>query len=241
MGYDIHIHRRLRWFDIGSDITTEEWDKLINGDPELEHTEKVEVPFKGGIFSYKLKDTLLAKWMNPPSNEVFWFDLRKGKISTKYNKDEILIKAIEIAKKLKAKVQGDEGETYYLPRNNSPIRLDYRKLRKANLPIDFPMIDDINIEAKTVTRMEILDLTTDENQDLSRVDTLVREYINELSKFYQVNWKDYWYKIDRDFQDRYLELGIPAGKATRAQTEKLLELHDYAQTKGVTLVINEVP
>jgi len=44
-----------------------------------------------------------------------------------------------------------------------------------------------------------------------------------------------------NFQDRYLELAIPLGKATRAQTEKLLELHEYAESKDVTLVIIEVP
>ncbi len=241
MGYDIHIHRRLTWTDGDKDITTEEWNRLIDEDPELEHTEEVEIPLDGGIFSYRLNNASLSKWTKFTTKEVFWFTYHKGRITIKYNKEEVLLKAIEVAKKLNAKVQGDEGEVYYLPRNNSLVRIDYRKLQKANLPIDFPMIDDINLDAKTVTRMEVLDLSASEHQDVNIIDAIIRLYIDELGIFYVVDWKPYLYRQGREFEDRYLEVGIPAGKATQAQTEKLLELQDYAQTKDVTLVIVEVP
>lgn len=117
----------------------------------------------------------------------------------------------------------------------------YRTLRNANLPEDFPVVDDINLDAKTVTKMEVLKLTEDEYQNVYIIEAIVKGYIDELSNFNEVKWNNYHFLRGRDFQDRYLEVGIPAGKATRSQIDKLVELQEYAQSKDVNLVINEVP
>lgn len=97
---------------------------------------------------------------------------------------------------------------------------DFEKIREANLG-----------SAMTATQHKSIDLTLKSYQVGSRLDSTVRGYIDDLSDV----------TGGKHFQYRYLELGIPAGKATRAQIENLLDLQDYAQTKDVTLVIVEVP
>lgn len=42
-----------------------------------------------------------------------WFDFRNGNVIVKNADQEIINKMIDIASRLKAKVQGDDGETYH--------------------------------------------------------------------------------------------------------------------------------
>ncbi|MCL5095641.1 MAG: hypothetical protein M1575_02840 [Patescibacteria group bacterium] len=118
---------------------------------------------------------------------------------------------------------------------------DYEQLRRANLGSNCPVVDDIVIDAMTATSMKTLDLALKSYQDIREVDSTVRKYIDELSGFTYGRWKDMVFERGRNFQDRYLELGIPAGRTNPEQTAKLHELQDYAQSRDVTLVIVEVP
>lgn len=113
MAYDIHITKRNNWFDKGADVTLEEWSELIGVDPSLEPTEKVEGKTKDGQkFEFQLKGAQLAKWKNPVSSDIVWLNYHDGEITISNPDDAIIKKAKELAGKLGAKVQGDEGEVY---------------------------------------------------------------------------------------------------------------------------------
>jgi hypothetical protein len=95
MGYDIHITRRADWSDeSGRAIADDEWSRLAAGDPALRHA-----PDSGIVF-YEYAE----------GNG--WFDLADGCILSKNPSKATLGKAHELAAKLRAKVQGDDGEVY---------------------------------------------------------------------------------------------------------------------------------
>jgi hypothetical protein len=98
MGYDLHITRREHWIDEGDDISSEEWLAVVEADPEL----RIEAVY-GSYF---------AIWSGPSTLGDPWLDWFDGRINTK-NPDHALIdKMVEIAEKLGASVQGDDGEIY---------------------------------------------------------------------------------------------------------------------------------
>lgn len=98
MGYDLHITRRKRWTDYGNNITAKEWLALVKSDPEL------KIDRKQGCY--------FAIWSGKCTLESPWLDWSDGKISTKNPDDALIDKMVEIARKLNAVVQGDEGEIY---------------------------------------------------------------------------------------------------------------------------------
>jgi hypothetical protein len=95
MGYDIHITRRSNWADeTGPAISVDEWLSIAGNDPSLRHA-----PESGEGF-YECVD------------RDGWFDWDDGLISSKNPNQATLDKAHELAVKLWAKVQGDDGEVY---------------------------------------------------------------------------------------------------------------------------------
>lgn len=98
MGYDLHITRKEFWADEdGPQILFEEWSKLVELDPDLE----VDSQNDGSYFVFH----------HPTENVLFaWCDT--GEITSK-NPDKMTVaKLLQIATKLKAQVQGDDGEIY---------------------------------------------------------------------------------------------------------------------------------
>jgi len=113
MAYVIHITKRKSWFDKNLDITLEEWKRLLEVEPELIPSEKVEGETKDGAkVAYALKGSFLAKWNNPTTHNVVWFNYHDGIIDISDPDESTIKKAKDIASKLKAKVQGDELESY---------------------------------------------------------------------------------------------------------------------------------
>jgi len=113
MAYDIHITKRNRWTDKGSDITPEDWEHLLATNNDLVPVEKIEGETKAGDrFEYKLKESELARWENLSSGSTVWLVFQKGVINISGPDESIIKKAKEIALKLSAKVQGDELEIY---------------------------------------------------------------------------------------------------------------------------------
>lgn len=113
MAYDIHITKRKNWFDKGFDISLEEWKKLLEIDSELIPSDKVEGETKDGDkFVYVLKGSLLAKWVNPITHNVVWFNYHNGIVDVSNPDDSTIKRVKDIASKLNAKVQGDELEIY---------------------------------------------------------------------------------------------------------------------------------
>lgn len=123
MGYDLHITRRKHWTAKGHDISSEEWLAVIAGDPELRLQ-----PESGPFF---------ALWSGPSKLTRPWLDWSNGQISSK-NPDEALIdKMVDLAHRLGAQVQGDDGEVYKKGR-------------------DYPDVERISILQRLVRRLDLL-------------------------------------------------------------------------------------
>ncbi len=95
MGYDIHITRRAHWADESAKaIAVEAWHDVARGDPSLRHA-----PENGDAF-YASAET------------DAWFDFADGNVFTKNPDEATFAKAHELTARLRAKVQGDDGEVY---------------------------------------------------------------------------------------------------------------------------------
>src|SRR5207245_5180092 len=109
MGYDLHITRKAEWSDDdGPVISADEWRKLIASDADLQLDAETDCA---------IDDThmIFASFRGEPG--VFgWLD---GEICTKNPEAEVVRKAVQIAQKLGAKAQGDDGEDRKSTRLNS--------------------------------------------------------------------------------------------------------------------------
>ena len=101
MGYDFHITRAEDWTESeDAPIAREEWIELASNDGEL-----FPMPENGDAFyAFGGRD-------NPHS----WFDWFEGKVFTKNPDKLVLTKMLELAGRLQARVQGDDGELYESP------------------------------------------------------------------------------------------------------------------------------
>ena len=96
MGYDLHITRKANWSDDeGDSITPEEWLAILDSDAELSRATDTG------------DDTLAGAWKG---DSLFWFD--NGEITCKNPDEPIIRKMVQIAQRLGANVQGDDGERY---------------------------------------------------------------------------------------------------------------------------------
>lgn len=114
MGYELHITRKANWVDKeGPEITTEEWASVVAADPELEMVGVAHAKIDGEVVLTYTHEWLAQMVTHPRLEEHgAWIDWTDGSIDVK-NPDEVLIaKMCEIARKLGARVQGDEGEYY---------------------------------------------------------------------------------------------------------------------------------
>ena len=93
MGYDYHITRAGNWAENdNAQITADEWLSLVRDDPEL-HIANENGPY-------------FAEWRDS------WFDLVDGNVTTKNPDESTLGKMLALANRLRARVQGDDGEIY---------------------------------------------------------------------------------------------------------------------------------
>jgi hypothetical protein len=99
MGYYLHITRKSDWWDDeGPDITSDEWLRVVDEDPELRLA-----GYNGAYF---------AIWSGPLEYADPWLDWSRGQIDTKNPDPPLIRKMLQIASRLGAKVQGDDGEVY---------------------------------------------------------------------------------------------------------------------------------
>jgi hypothetical protein len=95
MGYEIHITRRSDWSDgSGPAITGQEWSRVAGADPSQRHAPDSSE----GSYEY--------------AEGQGWFELADGCVISKSPSEATLAKAHELAAKLRAKVQGDDGEVH---------------------------------------------------------------------------------------------------------------------------------
>jgi hypothetical protein len=100
MGYDIHITRKELWSDEdGPTISEDEWRKFIETDPDLELDSEASNTRDQMFFATYRRDQTVFGWMD-------------GDIFTKNPERDVIQKAVQIAERLGAKVQGDDGEVY---------------------------------------------------------------------------------------------------------------------------------
>jgi hypothetical protein len=99
MGYDVYITRKKSWVDeTGPVITVDEWLAYVASDHEL----RLDPASKkhGVILNIQCSD---------PDPWLEWSD---GSIYTKNPDEAFRTKMVQIAARLGAKVQGDDGEIY---------------------------------------------------------------------------------------------------------------------------------
>ena len=98
MGYCFHITRTEDWSNDDNPISAQEWLELVKEDKEL-----IPSPEHGEYF---------VIWRGTSYYPETWFDWQDGSIHTKNPDKATLWKLYQMAQKLKAKLQGDEGETW---------------------------------------------------------------------------------------------------------------------------------
>jgi hypothetical protein len=99
MGYELHITRADEWSqNEGREITAEEWLEVVRRDPEFALDER-----NGEYF---------AVWTPTGGKDSGWIDWFDGNLASKHPDRRLLRKMLDVAKKLGAKVQGDDGELY---------------------------------------------------------------------------------------------------------------------------------
>src|SRR5215208_470820 len=118
MGYYIYMTRRKdRCDEDGPVITEDEWRALVGADPELSFNDP--------------RDPLVATWIGSSIYPETLFDYCLGNIDTKNPDPPVIGKMLQMAEKLGAKVQGDDGEVYRSPtefyeENLEEVRQPYR-------------------------------------------------------------------------------------------------------------------
>lgn len=204
------------------------------------------------------------RWDNHRQYVEWLLSLRRGqqKTTTKASPEA----AAEYVKALKGEIIFEEktttreGRWYQVPvefvrqrlgqdsmwdKGIAPRGGNYERLRGANLASNFPVVDHYDSEARTVTSLKTLELTSEFYQEVDNIEYMVGRDVNELSEFQGAHWtlkgKPILIEKGIHFDDRYLEIAIPAGKATPRQREKLKQLQEFAQSVDVILDIVEVP
>jgi len=116
MGYDVHITRKGNWFDeSGPKIGIDEWKALVLSDPDMRLDGYASAVVGDGSV-LRVDSEGLAVWTTYAGTGVggnmAWFDFRQGNVVVKNPDGAILGKMWQLARKLDAKVQGDECEVY---------------------------------------------------------------------------------------------------------------------------------
>jgi hypothetical protein len=113
VGYDVHITRATEWFESeDTPITFEEWTAFVKSDPSM----RLDGFAEAAVGGLRYESPGLAVWTaysgHGKKGNMAWFDHDEGRITVKNPDEEILGKMRAIAKKLGARVVGDEGEEY---------------------------------------------------------------------------------------------------------------------------------
>ena len=104
------------WFDEdGPAISVDEWSKLVVSDSEMRMEGFAEATTSDGS-KLRVESDGLAVWVaysgRDDDGNLAWFSFNGGNIVVKNPDTEILKKMWQIAQRLSAQVQGDEGELY---------------------------------------------------------------------------------------------------------------------------------
>ena len=100
MGWEVHITRADDWSQSAQrPITADEWLAAVAADPEL-RVDEANGPY-------------FVVWSGPCRYlEGGWFEWADGCVSTRQPDQAVLAKMLQLAARLGARVQGDDGEEY---------------------------------------------------------------------------------------------------------------------------------
>ncbi|MQY15802.1 hypothetical protein SRB5_59930 [Streptomyces sp. RB5] len=103
MGYIVHITRRANWWDEhGPDISTREWEDVVDVDPDL-----VMIPMPEGGWTDGP-----PRWIAVLGGGAEAMAWQSGSVMARYPSDVMIAKMVVVARALGARVQGDDGEFY---------------------------------------------------------------------------------------------------------------------------------
>ena len=116
MGYDLHITRKEHWSDkIANDIPLPEWLALVQSDPDMRLDGFAEATTSNGDV-IRIESDGLSVWTahsgHIEGRNMARFDFHHGCVVVKNPDEKIRRKMHQMAQRLRAKVQGDDGEYY---------------------------------------------------------------------------------------------------------------------------------
>jgi hypothetical protein len=117
MGYNLYITRKENWFDEddSNNISLKAWTDYLMTDREMRRDNFAEATTTNGEY-VRVETMGMSVWTKYSKDGIkgnhAWFWPDSGNIVVKNPDIEIRNKMIAIARQLKAKVQGDDGETY---------------------------------------------------------------------------------------------------------------------------------
>ncbi len=116
---------------------------------------------------------------------------------------------------------------------------DYEDLKDANIAGNYPVIDDFRDGIATSYKTIDLEAKT-YSQTTKGLRNKIKSYVDKLDEFDGASYGGHHVE-GSEITEKVLSIGIPEGKITDAQREAIQEAYEYAQEKGVTLIIEEVP
>jgi hypothetical protein len=108
MGYDLYITRAESWLDTKkAPILQGEWNSVVEADPELELSTE---DYDERQVKRKIERVHAVIWTTHPDRVPLWF--ADGAVRTKNPDTATVKKLVALARKLNAKVLGEENEEY---------------------------------------------------------------------------------------------------------------------------------
>jgi hypothetical protein len=119
MGYELHITRKKNWDGFedehGAGISRDEWIAVVRADPEMRLDGFAQVPLREGKM-FRVDHPSIAVWTawshHGEAGDMAWFHHHDDNVAVKNPDREIRRKMWRIAERLRASVQGDDGEFY---------------------------------------------------------------------------------------------------------------------------------
>lgn len=115
----------------------------------------------------------------------------------------------------------------------------YEALNGANIGGNYPAIDDFR--HGVATSFKTIDLRGSSYQTSSQVAQAVNHHVNDLNGFSGRKWGNGICAPEGEIRVRVLDIGIPMGSASKEQLRGLREASAYARSKGISVLIKEVP
>ena len=126
MGYELHITRSETWLDAEANPLTEsEWRALVADDESL--TVSANDYYERKDLAGAIVRIPAVLWLDD-SEVAFWFD--RGEVTTKSPNDATIIKMLQLAARLNARLVGDDNEEYL----SSPLTPGYAIRGAASEP-----------------------------------------------------------------------------------------------------------